>query len=452
MVPKDKFMITEQIAILVTEKKLKEYSPKAIQLAKDAILDYLAVSIAARNDPISEKIKSVFYATDTPNTRNREIPESISWIDQIIINGFLSHLLDFDDMGNSIRGHPSGPVLSALIPLAHLIGATGEDFLSAYMVAVDGMAIAGGRGVATAIQAAGLHPTAIFGTIGSVLACGRLLRLEAYQLRSAIALAIVQTGGTTANFGTPAKPAQVGLGAGSGARAVQLVQKGIYGELNAIDTLIKIYGEKNNYQNLVDDDPKIESDWESGRILFKRYASCWLTHQAIQAAKELRSFYLNGDVDRINVQGSYRIKGMLGYIEPKDRFEAKFSLPYCVATALINDEPLLRHLTPLHIDEKVLNLAQRVKFEIHPSLADISAIDKEFVKMELVFKSGERHGTTITGKAAISSRKELIDKARVCFEAGERRSDQLQKTDEFVTHIESAPNVDFLSSLLQGDV
>jgi 2-methylcitrate dehydratase PrpD len=42
-----------------------------------------------------------------------------------------SHALDFDDGNNTLGGHPSAPVLSALFALADYIGASGQAFLTA---------------------------------------------------------------------------------------------------------------------------------------------------------------------------------------------------------------------------------------------------------------------------------------------------------------------------------
>jgi len=50
-------------------------------------------------------------------------------LDAALVNGTASHALDFDDCNNTMGGHPSAPVLSALLPLADEHGSTGADFV-----------------------------------------------------------------------------------------------------------------------------------------------------------------------------------------------------------------------------------------------------------------------------------------------------------------------------------
>ena len=54
-------------------------------------------------------------------------------LDAALVNGTAAHALDFDDCNNTIGGHPSAPILPALIALADETGASGRDFIAAYV-------------------------------------------------------------------------------------------------------------------------------------------------------------------------------------------------------------------------------------------------------------------------------------------------------------------------------
>ncbi len=54
-------------------------------------------------------------------------------LDAALVNGTASHALDFDDVSNSLGGHPSAPILPALFALAETRDSTGRDFLAAFV-------------------------------------------------------------------------------------------------------------------------------------------------------------------------------------------------------------------------------------------------------------------------------------------------------------------------------
>ena len=59
--------------------------------------------------------------------------ERVNALDAALINGTASHALDFDDCNNTLGGHPSAPILPALFALAEQAGASGREFIAAYV-------------------------------------------------------------------------------------------------------------------------------------------------------------------------------------------------------------------------------------------------------------------------------------------------------------------------------
>lgn len=53
-----------------------------------------------------------------------------------LANGALAHAHDFDDTNDSMRGHPSAPVVPAIFALGDAIGADGPTLVTAYVVGV----------------------------------------------------------------------------------------------------------------------------------------------------------------------------------------------------------------------------------------------------------------------------------------------------------------------------
>lgn len=81
-----------------------------------------------------------------------------------MLNGFIAHALDFDDVHSEVRGHPSAVIVPALMASA----ARGHDerLLGAYIVGVEVMARLG-ESIGSRHYEKGWHNT---GTLGAIAA------------------------------------------------------------------------------------------------------------------------------------------------------------------------------------------------------------------------------------------------------------------------------------------
>src|SRR5690606_28298169 len=86
--------------------------------------------------------------------------------DAALVNAISAHVLDFDDTLATLRGHPSAPVLPAVVATAEELGAPGIAVLEAYVM---GMEIAGklGRLCGNGPYMKGWHHTALIGVFAA---------------------------------------------------------------------------------------------------------------------------------------------------------------------------------------------------------------------------------------------------------------------------------------------
>src|SRR5207302_5410145 len=101
--------------------------------AKVGILDTVGTTLAGCHEDTACLAARALASGAGPSLlfgHSRRVPA----LDAALVNGAASHALDFDDCNNTIGGHPSAPVLSALFALADDIGAGGQDFMTAYVV------------------------------------------------------------------------------------------------------------------------------------------------------------------------------------------------------------------------------------------------------------------------------------------------------------------------------
>src|SRR6185295_15834650 len=86
-----------------------------------------------------------------------------------LVNGTAAHALDFDDVSWAMQGHPSAPLLPAVIAMAESQRASGAETLAAYIVGFE-VECRIGQALTRSHYARGWHPTSTLGTIGAAVA------------------------------------------------------------------------------------------------------------------------------------------------------------------------------------------------------------------------------------------------------------------------------------------
>lgn len=280
--------------------------------------------------------------------------------------GYIGHALDFDDYHPTFRGHPTVVVLSALMALSRSTPATRVNaFLDAYIVGVE---LAGrmGKAVGTRHYSAGLHSTATLGTIAAAGAACRLLSLSAAQTQTALGLAATQASGLRSQFGSAAKPLHAGFAARSAVSSVLLAQAGFTGqEEGVLESFLQTLGFGAEQPQLL-----LEGWGAPWRIVspgleFKRYPTCGGTHSAAEAAFALRDRLTaegldTGAIDRIDVSFPPGADTAPNIVAPRTGVEARFSLEYVIADALIHGCVALENYTEQPVRPAVSELAARV--------------------------------------------------------------------------------------------
>ncbi len=131
------------------------------------------------------------------------------------MNGAAGHALDFDDTHMAMGGHPSAPIIPAILALAETTGASGRDVLEAIVVGVEAECRLGAI-IGAQHYVVGFHSTGTIGTFGAAAACAHMLRLDEGGWLCALGLAGTQAAGLKSGFGTMAKPLHAGRAASNG--------------------------------------------------------------------------------------------------------------------------------------------------------------------------------------------------------------------------------------------
>jgi 2-methylcitrate dehydratase PrpD len=258
-----------------------------------------------------------------------------------LLNGTAAHALDFDDCSTVMFGHPSAPVVAALLALAEERGASGGAVLEAYLAGVEvEMHLA--RAVMPHHYDKGWHPTATLGVFGVATASARLLNFDEERLATALAVAVSMASGIKSNFGSPVKPLHVGQAAFSGILAAQTVRHGMTSNLAAFE---HTYGFFNVFDGAgrFDADKALEGWGDRFEILYpgiaiKQHPCCGSAHSAIDAALSIQKTLGKVDCDAIAAIEIWTHERRLAHTDrptPSSGLDAKFSVQFLTAKALL---------------------------------------------------------------------------------------------------------------------
>ncbi|HYC46276.1 MAG TPA: MmgE/PrpD family protein [Burkholderiales bacterium] len=335
-----------ELARRITGLRYEDLPPEAVHWAKIGVLDTVGVTLAGSADPSATLVARVISSGGPSlvlGTGNRVGP-----LDAALVNGTASHALDFDDCNNTLGGHPSAPILPALFALADQTGASGRDFITAYVAGFETECKIS-LGVNFYQYTRGWHPTTTIGVFGAAAACAKLLGLDAERTATALAIAASLAAGIKSNFGTYVKPLHIGHCARSGLFAALLAREDYTASPVAFEHkqgYFEVFNGAGNY-----DAGRILPAWgkpfdivQPG-IAIKQYPCCGSTHPAIDAMLALaRTHDLKRDaVGRIQSWTHERRLEHTNRPDPQSTKDAKFSVQYCLARALVDRKVTIEH-------------------------------------------------------------------------------------------------------------
>lgn len=358
---------TATLARFASEFRLDALSSAAIATVKVGILDSIGVALAGSNQPAGRAVAD-FVAGHGAGPASLwghgvRVPVSLA----ALANGTAAHALDYDDVNWALTGHPSVGLTPAVFALAERDHASGSAILEAYACGFEVMAKVGLTCMPAHSYTGGWHATSTIGTIGATAACCRLLGLNVDQATHAVGIAVSRAAGVVQNFGTMTKPLHAGSAAENGVIAAELARRGFTASPDAME------GKHGFYASFCRDLPlHVEHLQELGTVfeldesglLIKPYPCGVAGHAAIDAARKLRSRLTLADIETasaVTVGATAYTLDKMRYIAPENELQAKFSLTYQVARALLDGNVRLAHFEATAIrDERVRTLASRI--------------------------------------------------------------------------------------------
>jgi 2-methylcitrate dehydratase PrpD len=368
--------VSDALAHHVACTPFSQLTAPVVAVTKRSLLDGIGVMLAASGlcaeaNPFVE----LACATSAPGRASILGHEAqVSAAAAAFANGAMAHALDYEDAFDPAPTHPNASLIPAAIAIAQDAATVdGETFLTAMAIGCD-LTCRLGLSAGNGLEEGGWYPPPILGAFGAAAAAARLLALTPRQVSDAFSLLLCQTacpGEIKYTTTSPIRAVREAFAAQAAVQAVLLAKRGIAGFSQPFEGrggFFKLFAAGRFDEHALLDG--LGTRFHGERVSFKPWPCCRGTHAYIQAARELRQrFALHwreiayvtltvGSVQRMLCEPIEQKRA------PSSAIDAKFSLPFAVASALIQPDVTLDSFSPAAlVDEDALTLARAIRYE-----------------------------------------------------------------------------------------
>ena len=386
---------TEKIAKFIADFDYEAIPPKGVEQTKASIIDSIGTALLGCKEPVGNIV--THFVKSTGGERQARLwgtGTRTSLSNATLANGVFIHAMDYDDGGGF--GHHGAILVPPALALGEKYRLSGKKIIEAYAAAYEvGYKLLYSLGN---IQlGGGYHATSLLGTICAAAESAKLLELDVTRTRMALGVAASLSSGLLQSFGTHAKPFQVGRAAESGLLSALLASEGLTGDPNIFEEsrgFFYVYGQEQCTIRQMTENIGNPLSIAAQNMHFKQWPCCGGNYEVLTAVFDLMKEYdIQPDqIREIVVATSIRPPGPVNRPHPRNGMEGRFSLPYNVATALLDHSIDLASFS----DEKferpaVQELMRKVKVIWHQDCAEKPLrlqSESRFITIDILFNDG----------------------------------------------------------------
>ena len=370
--------ISERLADFTAALSLGAVPDAVVLRAKHLLLDAIGCAFAAREQAFAKRIAASVVKLAGEGPRGVVgMAYRLPLRDAALVNGMLMHGLDYDDTHAAGVLHLTVSTFPAALATAAHVGASGAELLVAYIAGVE----TGARIASVAkggFHQVGFHPTGLVGAFAASLAAGRLMQLSRARLAGAQGIALSLASGNLQflDDGAWTKRIHPGWAAACGITAASLAADDIPAPREAYEGRFGLYRSHLPPAELAACDfslatAGLASVWEIDNVAVKPFPACHLLHGCADAAIALHRAGV--DPERVRSVRALVPDGAVKAVcepvaakrRPKSDYEAKFSLPYAVASGLARGRFGLAELAPEALAEpRIERLMDKVDYAV----------------------------------------------------------------------------------------
>lgn len=373
--------------------------PQEIQeKAKERLLDTIGAMIAGRSGwGYAEALLRAVKPLGTGNTAPIGPAEAVyPPARTAMLNATFAHAIELDDGHKFAGNHAGAVVVPTALAIGEAFGREGKEILTAIVLGYE-MAYRLAAAQAPKLIDRGFHPSAVCDTPAAAVVAGKLMGLDREQMASCLGMAGLGAAGLmeATVSGQQSKCVMVGNAAMSGITCAYIAKENLEGCYTVYEGKSGLFQAMSGCPEAQQHVGEYGSPWQITETYSKFYPTCRHSQPAIEAAlNEARAHNLDyRDVDHVEVGTHHVAMDLTGKIRaPKNPGEAKFSIAYGVAAALIDRGVAVRHLTDAYYtDPKYLELAAKVTTTLDEEV-DSNYPKRRGARVKIIMKDGTEYG------------------------------------------------------------
>ena len=350
--------VTAAVVEFITQARFDRIPGEAVAGAKRCLIDGFGVVLAGSTVRGSAIVRDYVKASGAQGQATVLGPERLSApaAQAALANGASGHAMDYDDTQLSttpdrvfgLLTHPTVPALAASLALGERLGASGRAFLEAFLIGFEVECK-----IAEAINpehyVRGFHSTGTVGTFGAAASAAKLLNLTPAATAHALGIAASMSSGIRVNFGSMTKPLHAGRAAENGVTAAELAARGFTAGDDGLDGewgFFQVAGGGADLTRIAGALGKPFSILDPG-VSIKPYPCGSLGHPTMDAMLKLVTDHdvRPEQIARVRVRAGSNILNPLRYKTAKTELEAKFCLPFMMASIALRRRAGIREFT-----------------------------------------------------------------------------------------------------------
>jgi 2-methylcitrate dehydratase PrpD len=436
-----------------------------VSILKRIVLDPLGVTLAAGTlgEGVRSLVETARSAGGAPESTLIGFGEKVPAIMAALVNGGMAQALNYADTAE-LGGHLGPASVPAALAVAERAGGvSGKEFLAALTAGAELQSrISRAFKLASGDRPVKPLRTQLWGYFSAAASAGRVLKLSADEMHSALGLALMQASGTmqvVRGGDPPAKAIYAAFPNHGGVLSALLSKQGLGARFSQLFEgeagLFALYHEGRFAPGVME--ANLGETFHLSGVRFKPWPFSGVVHSLVDAALQLvsRETIDAASIERVLLRGGPDIRHCAEPAElrkkPGTATAAANSVFFPIAKVLANGRLVLDDFTPTGLHQpEVLRLAERIDCSTEADLGGSGIV-------EVAMTGGQRHASRVDKPLGHLSRPmsygQLVEKFLDCARHAPRPLSltRLQEVIEMADSLEQLPDVAALARLLAGD-
>jgi len=379
--------MTKQLARYVVDAVYETLPAEVVHAAKRCLIDWMGVALGGSPH---KGVDSLLHVAERIGSRNKAMiigrERRTDILHAALINGYMSHVLDYDDTNLESFVHPSAPVWPAIAAISSIANFSGKEALSAFVLGYE-VENRIGSILFKHHDERGWHMSGMVGGFGAAAAVGKILSLNVSQMSQAFGVAATYASGLREMFGTMSKSLHPGKAAMSGLYAALLVQEGFTSSERVLETPRGFFAVNAGEYKIEEMLDGIGENFGILKNSVKPYSCGVVIHPTVDGIIHIRDQegVSPQEVSHIKAEVHPMVPDVTGKKSPRTGIDGKFSIYHCMAAALLDGKCGPDQFSDKRVhDPDIVSIRENTSITVNPDFGH------EEARVEMTLKNGKK--------------------------------------------------------------